>query len=85
MHAPIAIAKGTDLGTILDDDSVIIRFFHPRKDKWKEHFQLYESGLMEPLTDIGRATVNILAFNHPDRIIERGILMGLGLMVASAR
>jgi|JI10StandDraft_1071094.scaffolds.fasta_scaffold136163_3 hypothetical protein len=75
--------KGTDLGTLLDNPNVIVRFFHPRSDDWNEHFQLHETGFLEPRTNIGRATVNILAFNHPDRIIERNILIRLGLMAST--
>ncbi len=39
--------KGTDLGTILDDDDIVIRFFNPRKHDWHEHFEITE-GLVMP-------------------------------------
>ena len=40
--------KGTDLGTFLDDDADLIRFFNPRKDNWNDHFDLDESGMIDP-------------------------------------
>ncbi len=72
--------KGTDLGTLIDESKSIVRFFNPRKDTWSAHFELYQSGLISPRTDIGRATVKILDFNHPDRIIERSLLIRIVLM-----
>ncbi len=74
--------KGTDLGTFVDQSDLIIRFFNPRTDQWNEHFELLDSGFISPQTDIGRATVKILDFNRPDRIIERSLLIRLELMVS---
>jgi len=73
-------SKGTDLGTLLDDSDVLIPFFHPRKDEWDIHFELHASGLITAKSGIGRATIKILAFNHPDRIIERQLMIRLQLM-----
>ena len=75
--------KGTDLGTLLDDLDVIIPFFHPRKDEWDLHFELHASGLITAKSETGQATIKILAFNHPDRIIERQIMVRLNLMYPS--
>lgn len=66
--------KGTDLGTMLDDSDVIVRFYHDRKDLWLEHFEVSE-GFIYPKTKIGRATVKIFRFNDVERILERKLLI----------
>jgi hypothetical protein len=39
----------------------IERFYHPRCDRWSEHFQRLEvTGAIEPLTAIGRSTIRLL-------------------------
>ncbi len=72
--------KGTDLGTLLYGQRDLTRFFNPRTDGWDNHFGLEPSGFIEAVSDIGRATVKILEFNHPDRVIERALLVKLGVM-----
>ncbi|MEK7257026.1 MAG: HNH endonuclease [Bacteroidota bacterium] len=69
--------KGTDLGTILPGSLRLIRLFHPRKDKWQNHFEV-ENGEILPKTKIGAATVKVLDLNHPDRIILRRVLEQAG-------
>ncbi|MEM9887408.1 MAG: HNH endonuclease signature motif containing protein [Bacteroidota bacterium] len=64
--------KGSDIGTALPPSEEYVRFYHPRKDKWKVHFELGGS-LIVPLTKQSQATVKILKLNHPDRLIERQI------------
>jgi hypothetical protein len=70
--------KGTDLGTIIEDNGAIIRLFNPRTDNWFEHFDTTE-GVIYPITDIGRATVKLLDLNHVNRILERLDLVSAGL------
>lgn len=72
--------KGTDLGTIISGSPTIVRFYNPRIDDWDEHFEMQETGLIEPISEIGTATVQFLDINHPDRIIERQLLIRLGLI-----
>ncbi|MBK6947543.1 MAG: HNH endonuclease [Haliscomenobacter sp.] len=72
--------KGADLGTFLDTESELVRFFNPRKDDWNHHFLMDESGMIHHKTSVGAATVKIFLFNHPDRIIERRLLWRLGLL-----
>lgn len=64
--------KGSDIGTIILPQTQLIRLFNPRKDKWHEHFELY-NGVIHPLTLIGEATVNILKINSLEKIMERNI------------
>lgn len=66
--------KGTDLASIDTETGQIVRLFHPRRDRWADHFRL-QAGQIEPLTAIGRVTVRMLRFNSDDRIAERAILI----------
>lgn len=71
--------KGSDLGTYLNANTDFVRFYNPRKDTWNEHFEIDDAGQITGKTLTGVATTKIFAFNHPDRIIERRILVELGL------
>ena len=63
--------KGSDIATFVNDHENPIRFFHPRKDHWEDHFEVEESGLIVPKTLIGKGSIKIFDFNHPDSLIER--------------
>ncbi len=62
--------KGSDIASIDPATGEIVPLFHPRRDRWLEHFQLLGAEIT-PLTPVGRATARLLKFNHPNRIIER--------------
>jgi len=70
--------KGTDLGTRLEANGPIVRFFNPRVDHWDEHFKALETGELTSLTPIGEATIRIFGMNHPDSILERRLLVASG-------
>jgi hypothetical protein len=63
--------KGTDLGSLDPDTQQLTAFFHPRLQRWADHFCLEPSGQITPLTPEGRVTTKILKFNHPERVLER--------------
>ena len=70
--------KGSDIATFDDEtDETIVRFFNPRKDTWHEHFEI-NIGEILPKTAIGNATIKILDFNQPERIILRQALIAIG-------
>jgi 5-methylcytosine-specific restriction endonuclease McrA len=69
--------KGSDLTSIDPATQKIEPLFHPREDKWSEHFWL-ESAVIQPLTAKGRVTAKLLQFNLPARIQERQLLINLG-------
>ena len=69
--------KGTDLGSVTGRAGGLIRFFNPRFDGWRQHFQWIE-GRIEPLTEIGEVTARVLDFNHPERVAFRKLLTGTG-------
>jgi hypothetical protein len=69
--------KGSDIASNIPGTVKLVRFYNPRTDKWADHFRL-NGNIIEPLTDIGEATVRILGFNCNDRILEREALIGAG-------
>ncbi len=68
--------KGSDVGSIVWRTGEFIRFYNPRIDHWADHFRL-DDVIIEPLTDIGEATVRILDFNNSDRLLERQTLVAM--------
>ena len=53
-----------------DPDSgtgITVRLYHPRKDRWGEHFNFDDYHIVG-ITAVGRATVAILDLNHARRI-----------------
>jgi 5-methylcytosine-specific restriction endonuclease McrA len=71
--------KGSDLSSIDPDTGEIVALFHPRRDRWTDHFRLV-GGRIEPLSAVGRVTVRLLQFNNPERVAEREHLSAAGLL-----
>ncbi len=71
----------TDALTGNDDFSQTeARLFHPRQDSWPDHFQFdAETGAIQGLTAVGRATVARLRMNTPSQLAARQQWMRLGL------
>lgn len=70
--------KGSDLCSLDPVSGEIARLFHPRRDRWEDHFRL-EGARIVPLTAIGRVTERLLQFNTIERIFEREMLIALEL------
>ncbi len=66
-------AKGTDVSSVVGDRQEVVRLFNPRIDSWNVHFRL-TGAIIVPRTDVGRATVRLLRFNAPDRVLQREVL-----------
>jgi hypothetical protein len=69
--------KGTDLASIDEQTGFIEPLFHPRRDRWSDHFQL-AGGRINPRTTMGRVTTRLLHFNDTDRVQERELLVATG-------
>lgn len=67
--------KGPNLSGIDPDTGTLVPLFHPRRDLWREHFEL-RSIRIEGLTPIGRATIQVLAMNDARRV-ELRIALGM--------
>ncbi len=68
--------KGPNLTTIDVESSAIVPLFHPRRDRWEDHFR-WHGARIEGLTPVGRATVLLLQMNLSQRVQLREEL-GLG-------
>ena len=66
--------KGSDIGSIIWETQEFSRFYNPRRDAWKVHFQL-QKAIIQPISNIGEVTARILGFNDPDRVLERQFLI----------
>jgi hypothetical protein len=70
--------KGPNVAGVTPDTGEIVRLFNPRTDTWTEHFR-WEHAVLVGLTPIGRATIVVLAINHPSAIGVREELMAEGV------
>jgi 5-methylcytosine-specific restriction endonuclease McrA len=68
--------KGSDLASIDPETQEIVLLYHPRRDRWHDHFAL-EGAVIKPLTPVGRTTARLLHFNTAARIEERELLIKL--------
>lgn len=56
----------------------VVRLFHPRLDKWEQHFA-WKGPLLVGVICIGRVTVSVVDCNHPDALLAREALMEEGI------
>lgn len=69
--------KGTNLSGVDPDTGAVVPLFHPRRDVWKEHFEV-EGYRLRGLTPTGRATVWLLQMNAERRLDRRAELIRRG-------
>jgi hypothetical protein len=67
--------KSSDLSSLDPVTGQLVPLFHPRRDRWDEHFRSERAELVG-LTPSGRATIQLLRLNHPHRIKERLVRLG---------
>jgi HNH endonuclease len=79
-------AKGSDIASVDAEMGEIVRLYNPRQDVWGDHFQVEsDSGMIQPLTAIGRVTARLLRLNPAGRVAERKLWIRAGVLVAPAR
>jgi hypothetical protein len=66
--------KGSDVASIHPTTGQAVRLFHPRQERWIDHFRLV-AAFIEPITDVGSATVRIIRLNAAERLAERRLLL----------
>jgi hypothetical protein len=71
------LVKGPNLTGIDPDSKQITRLFHPRQDRWNEHFR-YNRNHIEGKTAIGRVTISLLRMNDLHRLRVRALLLASG-------
>jgi hypothetical protein len=68
------LQKGPNLTGIDPETGQIVRLFHPRRDRWSDHFR-HEYARIDGLTAIGRATVRVLDLNDARRLELRAEIL----------
>ena len=58
--------KGPNLSGLDPQSGALVRLFHPRQDRWDEHFER-NGVLIVGRSAVGRATVGLLKMNAADR------------------
>ena len=76
--------KGSDIATIDLETRVLVRLFNPRENAWNGCFELAGT-MIEGKNLIGTATVRLLKLNLEERLLERELLLKLGLYPGNAR
>ena len=69
--------KGTDFASFDLETGAVAVLYHPRLDRWKDHFRL-NGAVIEPLSATGRVTVFVLKLNDPLRLRPRTAFMRVG-------
>lgn len=69
--------KGPNIAGIDPETGSVEKLFHPRQDDWLVHFQ-WNGASISGLTPIGRATIAVLAMNHPQQLAVRQALLDEG-------
>ena len=67
--------KGSDIASYLSGSDILVRLFHPRKDRWSDHFTLENSGELSAKSDIATITIRMLHLNEPSYIELRNLLI----------
>jgi hypothetical protein len=70
--------KGPNIAGIDPDTGQITVLFHPRRDRWSEHF-FWTDGTLIGKTASARATIAVLGINLADRIENRRLLIFSGV------
>lgn len=69
--------KGANLSGVDPVTGEIARLFHPRRDRWGEHFG-WEAAAVVGRTPVGRATIAVLRINDPVAVALRRLFMRAG-------
>ena len=70
--------KGPNIAGIDPQSQQLTRLFHPRRDRWEEHFSWVSCELVGS-TGVGRTTIEVLRINTEESIALRRLLIALGV------
>jgi hypothetical protein len=70
--------KGPNIASTDTDTGELARIFHPRRDRWRDHFR-WDGSQIVGTSPIGRATVSVLDMNHADAVAVREVLIAEGV------
>jgi hypothetical protein len=68
------LCKGPNLTGVDPATGQVVPLFHPRRDRWTDHFML-AGGTIEGVTAVGRATTKVLGMNDPRRVELRNQIL----------
>jgi hypothetical protein len=71
--------KGPNLTTLDPDTRALVKLFHPRLDRWDDHFE-FQGPIIAGRTTTGIATARLLQFNSEERVEMRRQLIAAGEM-----
>jgi hypothetical protein len=74
--------KGPNIAGLDPESGTLVRLFHPRNDRWNEHF-VWRGSWLEGTTEIGRATLEVLEINASHRRRLRQALIDEGVFPPS--
>ncbi len=74
--------KGPNIAGMDGDTGQVCRLFHPRTDRWSDHF-VWDGPTLQALTTVGRVTIDVLEINLSYRIELRASLLVEGIELAS--
>jgi hypothetical protein len=63
--------KGPNIAGRDSETGELVRLFHPRTDRWSEHFESAGGGSIVARSAAGRVTLQVLRMNAPDRVSLR--------------
>ncbi len=69
--------KSSDLCSLDPVTGAVVSLFHPRQEKWEDHFKMQQSGEIALVTATARATAHILNFNDAEFVAERARLLAV--------
>jgi hypothetical protein len=62
--------KGPNLAGVDPQTEKVTRLFHPRRDRWRDHFR-WEGAILVGRTAVGRTTIEVLRINRDDAVAVR--------------
>jgi hypothetical protein len=69
--------KGPNLSGIDPESGTIVALYHPRRDRWLDHFR-WDKSVLRGLTPCGRATIVVMRINDAPRVALRALLIASG-------
>ncbi|HSU66218.1 MAG TPA: HNH endonuclease signature motif containing protein [Tepidisphaeraceae bacterium] len=70
--------KGPNLAGLDPETGELTRLFHPRRDRWRDHFR-WDGATLVGVTPVGRTTTIVLATNDTRVVALRRDLMATGV------
>jgi HNH endonuclease len=71
-------SKGPNIAGRDPETGEIVRLFHPRRDRWRDHFEWNGPDLIGK-TQVGRVTIHVLAIGDPILRAVRAALLDEGI------